>query len=569
MSQAARSIVSPRQLVSTLRRHCVLWTAPTIALTVLAVGYGIVRPVEWRASQALIVRDEAGGSTTTRQGRFDTSEAMKAAQETVVQMSQNPSMIKAALVEAGTPDGSHSPIGWPTRVDIESLQDVITVSPPKGGEFGRSEVIYLSVDGPTRERAVVLTKAVCNQLEFQLQGLRRAKAQSLIAELEKTVSLGEGDLAKATTKLEDIEQSVGSDIDELRALTETTSGTSNLRGTSNHLQEEIRRTQLVHDGNAEQLKLLTAARHDYNRLLAAPQRLFEQQPALRRLKEGLVDAQLRTAQLLGRMSTDHPEVKAATLAEDQIRTQLNSEIDLVVSNLQNELKVSAALLQTLRQQHAEIDGRLKHVASLRADYANLLAVVRQRTENLAQASKDLADVRASQAAALSSSQIARLDEPQPGNSPVGPGFTTIVAAGFGGGLTLGFGLVFLTAPLGNLWGRRWSDYIGLGRRAADKNTIGNAQTAEPTYGRRAEDAPRGATQPQPKRQAAPPQTASQQVAPVKSPAGQPSKQKVAQQAQPPQTKPAPSQPATATPVKLPPAGAPASTVQAPSAEIRS
>ncbi|MEX2138298.1 MAG: hypothetical protein WD894_03500 [Pirellulales bacterium] len=538
MPPSTRSIVSPKQLTDTLRRHSAVWLVPTIALTVLAIGYGIVRPVKWRASQALIVRDEAGGRTTTRQGRFDTSEALKAAQETVVQMSQNPRMIKAALIEAGPPDVSQSPSGWPTPADIESLQDGISVSPPKGGEFGRNEVIYLSVEAPTSERAVVLTNAVGNQLEMLLQDVRQTKAQSLISELEKTVGLAESDLATVTGKLEEIEQSVGSDIDELRALTETTSGTSNLRGTSNHLQEEIRRTQLVHDANAEQLKLLTAARRDHNRLLAAPQRLFEQQPALRRLKEGLVDAQLRTAQLLGRMSTDHPEVKAATLAEDQIRRQLNGEIELVVSNLQNELKVSAALLQTLHRQHAEVDGRLKHVASLRADYANLLAVVRQRTENLAQASKDLADARASQAAALSSSQIARLDEPQPGNSPVGPGFMTIVAAGFGGGLTLGFGLVFLMAPLGNLCGRRWSDYIGKGRRASDQKAIAKGPGAEPTHGRRAGDPPRAATQPSPKPQAA--LATPQPAAPVRNAAAQASKPQVRpQQPQPAQTRAAP------------------------------
>ena len=494
MPPSTRSIVSLSQLVNTLRRHCLLWTVPPIALTVLAVGYGLVRPVKWQATQVLIVRDEAGGSTTSRQGRFDTSEAMKAAQETVVQMSQNPSMIEAALIEAGPADGGQPVSGWPTRADIETLQDAIAVSPPKGGEFGRNEVIYLSVEGSTRERAVALTKAVCNQLEIQLQALRQAKAQSLIAELEKTVSLAEGDLAATTDKLQEIERSVGSDIDELRALTETTSGTSNLRGTSNHLQEEIRRTQLAHEGNAEQLKLLTEARQDTNRLMAAPQRLFEQQPALRRLKDGLVDAQLRTAELLGRMSTDHPEVRAASFAEEQIRQQLNGEIDLVISNLHNELKVSAALLQTLRGQHADIDARLKQVASLRADYSNLLAVVRQRTENLAQASKDLADVRASQAAALSSSLIARVDEPQPGNHPVGPGFFTIVAVGFGGGLTLGLGLVFLTAPLGNLWGRRWNDYIAAGRRASDKVAIEKGQTAAPACGRRAGDAQQAAPQ---------------------------------------------------------------------------
>jgi uncharacterized protein involved in exopolysaccharide biosynthesis len=489
MSTPTRSIVSPRQLVSTLHKHFLLWGVPTVVLTTLAVVYVVIRPVKWRASQAMIVRDEAGGSTTTRQGRFDTSEAMKAAQETVVQMSQNASTIKAALVEAGPPGGGEAPPNWPGKGDIEALQNAITVSPPKGGEFGRNEVIYLAVEGPTRERAVLLTKAVGNQLEVQLQAIRKTKAQSLISELEKAVALAEIDLAAATATLKETEKSVGRDLDELRALTETNGGTSNLRATSNQLQEEIRRTQIQHEVNSEQCKLLTAARKDHNRLLAAPQRLFEQQPGLKRLKDGLVDSQLRTAQLLGRMSPDHPEVKAAKLAEDKIRQQLSDEIALVVSNLENDLKVSAALLATLRQQQTEINERLNQVAGLRPAYANQLAAVRQRTENHSQVMKDLADVRASQAAALSASLIARIDEPQPDNNPVGPGFPTIVAAGFGGGLMLGLGLVFLTAPLGNLWGRRATDYAGRGRRATDQAPAAATETS----GRRASDAPRVAT----------------------------------------------------------------------------
>jgi uncharacterized protein involved in exopolysaccharide biosynthesis len=493
MSTPARSIISPRQLVTTLHRHFLLWGVPTVLLTALAVVYGVIRPVKWRASQALVVRDEAGGGTTARHGRFDTSEAMKTAQETVVQMSQNQSTIKAALVEAGPPDGDKSRPGWPGTPDIDELQSAITVSPPKGGEFGRNEVIYLAVEAPTRERAVFLTNAVCKQLEIQLQELRKAKAQSLIDELEKAAALAESDLATTTAALQETEKLVGRDLDELRSLTETTAGTSTLRATSNQLQEEIRRTQLQHDTNAEQLKLLAAAREDHNRLLAAPQRLFEQQPGLKRLKDGLVDAQLRTAQLRGRMSDDHPEVKAAKLAEDQVRRQLSDEIALVVSNLENDLKVSAALVSTLGQQQTEIDGRLKHVAGLRPTYANQLAAVRQRTENLSQAVKDLADVRASQAAALASSQIARIDEPQPGNKPVGPGFPTIVAAGFGGGLMLGLGLVFLTAPLGNLWGRRASDYAGRGRRAGDLVSADSPETSIAPSGRRATDVPRVAS----------------------------------------------------------------------------
>jgi hypothetical protein len=63
----------------------------------------------------------------------------------------------------------------------------------------------------------------------------------------------------------------------------------------------------------------------------------------------------------------------------------------------------------------------------------------------------------------------------------------IVATGFGGGLMLGLGLVFLTALLGNLWGRRRSDCLSSGRRAGDAQPI--APASAPSSGRRQTDAP--------------------------------------------------------------------------------
>ncbi len=134
-----------------------------------------------------------------------------------------------------------------------------------------------------------------------MQSLRQAKAQSLITELERSVSLSQSDLEATTEKLKATESKVGGDIDELRALVETTAGTSNLRAASNNLKDKIRDHALAQKSNTESLKLLTEAQHDHNRLLEAPHRLFDQHPALRRLKDGLVDAQLRTAQLAGRL----------------------------------------------------------------------------------------------------------------------------------------------------------------------------------------------------------------------------------------------------------------------------
>ena len=48
------------------------------------------------------------------------------------------------------------------------------------------------------------------------------------------------------------------------------------------------------------MALLKQAEADPTALVAAPCRLLDSQPALRRLKDGLVDSQLRTANLQGR-----------------------------------------------------------------------------------------------------------------------------------------------------------------------------------------------------------------------------------------------------------------------------
>src|SRR5262249_13584251 len=58
--------------------------------------------------------------------------------------------------------------------------------------------------------------------------------------------------------------------------------------------------------------------------------------------------------------------------------------------------------------------------------------------------QQLAEARASSAAARTASVIAAIDTPVAGDSPIGPGKATIVLAGALGGLMLGLGIVFLS-----------------------------------------------------------------------------------------------------------------------------
>jgi uncharacterized protein involved in exopolysaccharide biosynthesis len=166
-----------------------------------------------------------------------------------------------------------------------------------------------------------------------------------------------------------------------------------------------------------------------------------------RLKEGLVDAQLRTSQSLGMMSPAHPKVQAAVAEEEDIRRRLHDEIEVAIRGLEVELEMNAGRLASLNQQLAEVQSRMSRLASMRAEYHNLAAEVAQRTEVWNKAQKDLADARASQAAAHSASLLTRLDAPQMGAYPLGPSRSMIVLAGLVGGLAMGLGIsVLLMSP---------------------------------------------------------------------------------------------------------------------------
>ena len=178
-------------------------------------------------------------------------------------------------------------------------------------------------------------------------------------------------------------------------------------------------------------------------MLATPSSLLRSQPAVSKLKDALVAAQLRTANLLGSRSEIHPFVIAAREAEESIRRQLHDEIAVAIRGLEVDVELNADREQALAAKHTAARERIARLAEARAEYANLVASVENHTRLVEAARKNLADARARQAGALSASVISRIDGVEAGVRPVGPGRKTITAAGGFGGLLLGFGLVFL------------------------------------------------------------------------------------------------------------------------------
>lgn len=443
-----------QSLIERLRARWYVWAVPAGLIFLLAAGAALVSTRNWKANQPLVVRDEAAAAD--QPGRFASVDAMQTAQETILELSKNASLVREALVEAGPPQAG-SDAFFPTDDDVETLQGRIAVTAPNGSEFGRTEVIYLSVLDPERGRALTLVDAVTRQLERRLNELRRRRAASVIRELEEAVARAKIELANSTDALAAVEENVGADLGELRILVDSGSGESGLRLSLTNVNAELRQAEAKQQSLELMQNLLGSAKRDPRELLATPNQLLESQPALRKLKEGLIDAQLRTSQLLGKMSADHPQVVAAQTAELEVRQKLRGELDTALVGIAADRRVSASQVARLKGKSDEISERLNRLAALRAKYGNLIADVRQSSQIVDNAQRELAEARAALTGAETSSLLTRLDAPDAGHGPVGPSRTMILAAGLFGGLATGLGLFFLIYPLPPLEGRRAND----------------------------------------------------------------------------------------------------------------
>ena len=439
------TLVSPRHIVHLLRVHVWLWLVPAVLIAAAAGVYAVVHEAAWDASQALIVRNEASNAEKTP-GKFSYPDEMKTIQETILEVVKSRSVLEAALREVGPPADYDHPEAWPTQRDVVAVRKYVKLVPPKGAEFGKTEVFYLTVRAEDRARSIALNETIFQQLQTRFQQLRDAKAQSMIDELTKTVHLAKTDLDAATVALASTENRVGSDLAELRSMQDMASSDSALRRSGEEIRAQLRENAAAEKVNQELLAVLTSAQEAPGRFVATPNRLLESHPSLRRLKDGLIDAQLRTAALLGTMSADHPRVQAAKEAEEEIGRHLHGELTLARRGVEIELRVIANRRTLLNDQLAKTNQRLHGLATVRAGYANQVTETKNRAMLLERSEQNLAEAHAARASAKAASLISRIDTPDTGVDPVGPGRIVIALCGVFGGLLVGFGVVFLTVP---------------------------------------------------------------------------------------------------------------------------
>ena len=444
MNPAQQPALSPREVCRILVVHAKCWLVPTVALGLIAAVYAAVRPPTWQASQALIVRNEAANSRD-EPGKFSHADEMKTLQETILELVKSRGVLGAALAEVGPPaDYKKDRSAWPNPRDIVQLRKDIQLSPPKGAEFGKTEVFYLKVRSKDRIRSVALATAIVGDLKTRFQQLLDDRAASMITELQKAVALAQADLDDSSGKLTELERGVGSDLAELRILHESPAGSSDLRQEVVEVENELRTAKTDRRARAELSSLLQAAVTDPSRIEGLPNRLLDSHASLRRLSEGLSVARLETSDRLGRMTDSHPLVQVARAEQRAVLRNLNAELKNAIQIAEVELRLTDARVESLREQLADVRGRFARLAGLRTSYGNLVAQTQNRTDLLQAARRTLADARASQAAARTASLIAQIDRPDTGTRPVGLSRAMTVLAGLAGGLLAGLGLLLLT-----------------------------------------------------------------------------------------------------------------------------
>jgi len=219
---------------------------------------------------------------------------------------------------------------WPTARDVEEFRKQVDMRPPGGAEFGQTEVFYLSVLDTNRDRAAALVAALIDQLESRMKSLRGERATSMMAELENTVAMSEQDLDGRTAKLAKFEAAIGADLAELRNLNATSGSQSEVALEQQAIAGERRENDARRRENEQLLVLLKAVEANPAQLIATPSTLLKSQPAISRLKDALIDAQIRTANLLGTYAEEHPFVIGAREAETLIRQQLRDEVAVAI-----------------------------------------------------------------------------------------------------------------------------------------------------------------------------------------------------------------------------------------------
>ncbi len=435
------------EIVATLLKHRKLILIPTILCTLVA-GWYAMKPKSWQASQSLVVRDDLIGESF-KPGRFESLDSMKTAQETILHMAREPSVVRQALEAIGPPSGKDA--NW---LDgdrgvsaVESAQDAISIVAPNGAEFGKTEVIVLQVKASSRERAGKLVTALLDKTESNLRTMRSKRLESMESELKQSLDLAEEDYMLFANELKELEHKIGPDLPTLLNMVNDSNASNDFQVALENIRTARRTAQAQLDITTKHLEILRATIDSPQQLVAAPNDLLQSQPALKRLKDGIVDLQLKFSEFSGRFRDAHPKYFEMQMALAEAKRQLFEELQVAVRGLESQHAVQSQQIQRLNDEEKEQQERLVRLTNNRADYATLASQAKKRNEEHAKTRAEYSEIKSLGQAAQTVNLMTRLEAPFISGKALGPGRTTILGSGTLGGILIGLGLVmFFSAP---------------------------------------------------------------------------------------------------------------------------
>lgn len=437
--------LTPQRCIQLLIEQRRVWLSLAVGCGMLAMLYALLMTRYWEACQGLLVRDEASVSSSKQPGKFSDLYEMRTFQETILEVAKSQQVVTATLNNVSKAETGDS-VPEPSAQQVEQFRKRLSMTPPNGAEFGKTEVFYFSIKDPNRERAIKLVAELGRQLSLRLRELRKERSEGLVEEFEKQVKLASKVHQVENSKLKEFESQIGPDLGELRLLHSATGGQSDLRQQLVELEKETRTAEARLREAEDLLIVLQAAQDDPEQLVAMPNSLLKIQPTLQRLKNGLVDAQLQASKLSGTRTEVHPQVKAALDAVSRIREELHDELAFMIEGLRVEVGLSNNRLEVLNSQLSDIRERLNRLAEYRAEYSSRVACAESSRSMLSQARRQLNEVRAKQVAIQSAQLVTPIDVPDTGPYTVGLSRTMVVILGTLAGAVVGIGWVFLTFP---------------------------------------------------------------------------------------------------------------------------
>jgi uncharacterized protein involved in exopolysaccharide biosynthesis len=437
--------LTARDVCSYLTRYRKRWLIPAVVVSVAVAVYAVLKLNVYEASLAVMIRNEVS-TDAQAPGKFRHEDEMKISEETVMEVASSRGVLAGALRQVGPPIDAKVVGAWPSDLVVESLRSALKVAPPKGAEFGKTEIFYLKVADKDPRRAIALVEAIYEQLRARLAEIRNARARGIVADLEKVVMLSEADLQQGTQRLKEMEKETGADLIELRMVFQGTAMDGELNKTLVAGQSELRQWKNAQAANREMLRLLQAAQRDPQQLVAAPAPLLDSQPTLRQLKQGLGEAQLRASVLAGTLTEDHPQLAVARQAEQDIKRVIFKEVATAARGVEADIQLTEGRIRSAEEQLGVQQRRIERLAALRAEYSNIVDQVEHHRAELNLSKHYLAETLANLASSPSSSVINRVGEPDGTSTPIGPTRPTIALMGLACGLLTGLGILYLTAP---------------------------------------------------------------------------------------------------------------------------